>query len=139
MRTGRPSKYTPELLRKVQEYIDSFNFEPEQTRNCKNEYIPTLAGLSLWLNINRDTIHEWLKDEKKKDFSDLVSKITRRQEQLLVNGGLGGDYNPRITQLILNSKHDYIEKTQTDHKSSDRSMSPNSVLDAITKKHSESD
>jgi hypothetical protein len=137
MDVGRPTKYSPEIISNSLDYLKSFDFKDGQLRNRNNEYIPTLAGLALWLGISRDTVHDWLRQEKKKEFSYIVSMIKTRQEQLLVNGGVGGDYNPSITKLILNAKHDYVEKNQTDVTSTDGSLNSQNAafLAALNKKH----
>ena len=98
---GRPTKYTRELLDKTLDYIDNYE--------SYGDTVPQIAGLAQVLDTTRETLHAWLNDETKPEFSNMVSKIMSLQERTLVNGGLGNKYNSGITKLIL-SKHGYTEK-----------------------------
>lgn len=98
---GRPSKYTPELLAKARHYLDFYQEYGDQ--------IPSHAGLSVELGVNRSTIYEWAKDPNKQEFSDIFAEILSTQERVLVAKGLSGDFNSAITKLVL-GKHGYHEK-----------------------------
>jgi hypothetical protein len=104
MPAGRPTLYTPELLKEARAYID--NFEPSDT-----EIIPMVAGLAVRLRIARKTVYEWMKDEEKAEFCDIVEEIMAKQEQMLFKGGLSGEFNASITKLAL-TKHDYSDKQE---------------------------
>ncbi len=105
MPAGRPTKYTPELLELAHSYID--NFEPSET-----ELIPMIAGLAYFLKISRDTVHTWVKEEGKEEFSDVVEQIMTKQEQMLFTGGLSSAMNASITKLAL-TKHGYTDKVES--------------------------
>ena len=111
MPAGRPSKYTPEILEKAKAYVDGGYIE------C-GDVIPQMAGLSIELDIHRDTIYDWCDDPEKQAFSDIVAKCLRAQERRLVNGSLTGDLNPTIAKLIL-TKHGYSERIQQEHMGED--------------------
>ena len=113
---GRPSKYG-ECLPRAQEYLMG------AWRTVGN-VVPSRAGLACFLGVNRDTVTEWAKEYD--DFSDIVKGIDTMQEMELSDRGLDGTFNSAITKLML-SKHGYSDKVETDHKSSDGSMS---TLDA---------
>ena len=100
MTAGRPTEYKEEILVKAQDYYDNL---PE------DEVIHSIEGLAEHINIARSTIYEWIKDEDKKDFSDIVSQILERQGKFLINNGLSGKYNSKITMALL-SKHGYREE-----------------------------
>ena len=100
---GRPSKYTKELLESCAQYVDDWDKD--------GDIIPTNCGLACRINIAEDTIYAWLKDENKPEFSEYIKKIERKQKQILVNNGLGGVFNAKITTLLL-SGHGVIEKTE---------------------------
>ena len=104
MRTGSPTKYTPELLELAAAYIDKFE-------STKEEMIPMVCWLAIAINVSRETIYAWVKDEDKKDFSDIVSRIMEKQELMLFNGGLSGEFNASITKLAL-TKHNYSDKQE---------------------------
>ena len=99
--TGRPSEYSDEILVKAETYLT--NHEAE------GDLVPSVGGLAVYLNKARSTIYSWAKDDDKKAFSDLLEILLAKQEKLLLNGGLSGDFNASITKLML-SKHDYSEK-----------------------------
>lgn len=98
---GRPTDYTEELLSKAQAYLD------ESIDN--KEFYPSIAELSFELDIARKTIYEWIGQEDKKQFSDIVEKILTLQEIRLSENGLQGKYNSSITKLML-TKHGYTDK-----------------------------
>lgn len=72
------------------------------------EIIPTIEGLALYIDVSRSTIYEWVKDEEKKEFSDIVERILEKQAQSLVNNGLKGKFTPTIAKVLL-TKHGYRE------------------------------
>ena len=97
---GRPSKYTPELLRKAREYVDSF----EQT----GDLIPSIAGMSQELDIARETLQVWKNDKNKSEFSHIMRDLESKQERVLLTNGLNSTFNTTIAKLVL-SKHGYTE------------------------------
>jgi len=113
---GRPTKLTPELLVKAKEYLDG--------GYLSDELVPTIAGLSLYIDISRVTVYEWAKDNP--EFTYIVEKLMGGQEKGLLKGALGGDYNASIAKLML-TKHGYTDKVEQDVKSSDGSMSPTRI------------
>lgn len=104
---ARPTKYNDQMLQKAREYGDHW-------RTLKDEIIPTVEGLAYYMGISRDTIYEWLSQEDKDEFSDIISKIKVEQGKILLNGSLKGDLHHVIAKLILSSKHDYKEESKTD-------------------------
>jgi len=103
---GRPTKYTPALLRKAHAYVAG-------AYELEGEIIPTIEGLALFVGIYRATVYAWKDEDGKKEFSDIVRKCEMKQCSKLINSGLAGNYNASIAKLML-SKHDYIEKTKQD-------------------------
>jgi len=100
---GRPTRYNKSILEKANSYI-SGEYE-------KEEVIPTIAGLSLHLDISRDTVYDWSSQDDKREFSDIVSKLMAWQEVKLTNGGITGNFNASITKLML-TKHGYTDKQE---------------------------
>jgi len=103
---GRPTKYNDDMIGLADEYILSGYMD--------NEQFPTIAGLSLHLNVTRSTVYAWAKEEEKADFSDIVEKLMSFQELKLMNGGITGDYNSTITKLAM-TKHNYSDKSESAH------------------------
>jgi hypothetical protein len=119
---GRPSKLNDDFIAKADEYMDVWNGEELK------QLIPSVAGLSVFTRVNRDSIYAWVKakpasvpDSVYTQFSDILGLLVSTQELTLLNGGLGGTLNSTITKLVLH-KHNYTEKTEVDNTSSDGSM-----------------
>ena len=102
-KVGRPTKLTPELLAKAKAYVNG--------GYLADELVPTVAGLSLCIDIRRSTVYEWSKEHE--EFSDIVEKVMASQEHGLIKGALGGDYNATIAKLML-TKHGYSDKQETE-------------------------
>lgn len=103
---GRPSKYTPKLLAKAKEYLDSGWEEQE-------ELFPSHVGLCLYIGIGKSTAYDWAKEEGKQAFSDIFEQIMMKQELKIVRNAITGDYNSTIAKVML-TKHGYSDKQQTE-------------------------
>lgn len=103
MPAGRPTDYSDEICRKARQYLRTFDKD--------GSLIPTIAGLALELKVSRQTVYAWAKEPEKHEFSDIVNEILAKQEILLVNKGLSGDFNPTIAKLAL-GKHGYSDKVE---------------------------
>ena len=106
---GRPTKYNQALIRKAYDYLENY-----QSLGHK---IPTLAGLSLSIGINKETTQAWSKDKNKREFSVLCKQIKMVQEQSLIDNGLDSTWNGSITKLLL-QKHGYHDNPQANQASS---------------------
>lgn len=100
---ARPTVYSEEIILKAKSYLDNYRHQGDE--------IPQIAGLALYLGISRETVHTWVKEEGKEEFSDIVNDILSAQEQRLLNKGLNGDFNSNITKLLL-SKHKYSDSKE---------------------------
>jgi len=101
MNVGRPTKYTDETLEIARDYLNNYE--------VTGDVIPQIAGLAVRLCVSRETIYDWAKQEDKQDFSDIVRDILSKQESVLMNKGLIGDFNSNICKLAL-GKHGYTDK-----------------------------
>ncbi len=101
---GRPSHYSDEIVRQANQYLLTYEDE--------GHAIPSVAGLSLFLNRSRSTLYEWSKQDDKKEFSDILDKINATQENVALSKGLKGDFNSQIVKLLL-GKHGYSDKVET--------------------------
>ena len=108
---GRPTKYTPELLEECRQYLKDYNT------------LPSIAGLAVRLDVARETLQAWARDEDKPEFSHIYTKLMAMQEDELIRNGLMGHFNASITKMIL-TKHGYSDKV--DATSSDGTMTPTS-------------
>jgi len=100
---GRPTKYNDQTIPKTQFYLDNFE--------ALGDKIPSIAGLADHLEVTRETVHDWLLQEEKAEFSYNVKRILQRQEKVLANKGLDGEFNSSITKLLL-TKHGYSDKVE---------------------------
>jgi len=116
----RPTLYNDEILKKTAEYINGGWRELGQK-------IPSIAGLAVSLGISRETVHAWVRDGDKPQFSDIIENLLTHQEDVLLSNGLDGTYNPTITKLIL-GKHNYHDSQKTEHSGS---VSIKNILEEI--------
>lgn len=111
----RPTDYSEETISRAEDYLDN--------HAVYGDVVPSIAGLSLYLGVTRVTIYDWAKHEDKAEFSYTLSKISAKQESLLINGGLTGEFKSPIAKLML-ANHGYHESVKVDNLSSDGSMTP---------------
>ncbi len=122
-----PTKYTPEMIEKAQDYADNFTEAPY------NELIPSIAGLALALGLSRSTVYDWSNQKEKTEISYIVKQLMQKQEILLFSAGLTGNYNASITKLML-TKHGYNDKVDTDVTSGGKEISNNFIIQPVTNK-----
>jgi DNA-binding transcriptional regulator YhcF (GntR family) len=110
---GRPTSYSDEIISKVVHYIEHYEELGDK--------IPSIAGLACELGVARETIHAWVKDPEKQEFSNIIKLMLSAQERKLANGGLDSSFNSTISKLIL-TKHGYSDRQELDHQSTDGTM-----------------
>ena len=96
-------KQAIELLKKANDYLSVYE--------SLGEVCPTLEGLTQYIDISTETLYQWIKDEDKRQFSDTVKQVTKKQKITLINKGLSGDFTSKIAQLLLGANHSVIEKS----------------------------
>ena len=114
---ARPTKYTPELLVKANEYLSTYT-----------RLIPSHQDMCLYLDISDATLYRWA--EEKAEFKDILAKVKQTQFVVSMDGGLGGEMNANLVKLLM-GKHGYSDKVDTT--SSDGSMSPKSKIELVAK------
>jgi hypothetical protein len=122
MSGGRPTLVTPELTAAAWHYVNGGWQEA-------NDPVPSIAGLACEIGVHRETLRLWGKDQDN-PFFGILCKVAETQERELVRGGLSGGFNSSITKMIL-TKHGYSDRVETDHTSSDGSMTPNFTVRII--------
>lgn len=100
---ARPTKYTPEIQKKAENYAMDFT--------AYGDPVPTVAGLADAIDVARSTIYLW--QEEHPEFSDTLERIDRRQEKFLISGGLTNEFNTGIAKLMLHN-HGYSDRSSTD-------------------------
>jgi len=118
MAGGRPTKYTPELLKKAHEYVNNWEISGRK--------IPSIVSLALHCGIAKSMVYEWIKDDDKQEFSDIVARVEAKQEEILIDNGLDRTFDASLSKMML-SKHGYSDKQEIDMSSSDGSMKPSVI------------
>ena len=108
MPAGRPSKWQ-DCIEPAWNYVNG-GFQQE------NDVFPSVAGLAVALGVSRESIHAWARENP--EFSDIVKALMEKQEKMLKNGGILGEYNASITKLLL-TKHGYSDKVENAHTGAD--------------------
>lgn len=122
---GRPTLYNTDVQAQAEQYLlEDYKIE--------GGVIPSVAGLACYLGVSRSTIHEWR--DRHPEFSGTLDAIEQKQEFIVVNRGLTGDFNATITKLVL-ANHGYSDKIQTDHTSSDGSLKPVTRIELVAPTH----
>lgn len=112
MAGGRPTKYCPEVLQDAREYLEGGYL-------ANGKVIPSTVGLSLFLGVSRQTLENWADIPENSEFLDILDAIQSTQQELLLNSGLDGTFNPSITKLVL-GKHGFQERSETTHQGGDK-------------------
>ena len=99
----RPTKYSQRMFDEAQDYIDNYSRH--------GHAIPSAVGLCKVLGVSRSTIYKW--GDEYEAFSDVLDALHERQELVVVNKSITGDYNSTISKLIL-TKHGYSDGTDSD-------------------------
>lgn len=121
---ARPTKYNKELLEKAKNYLNVYE--------TLQDVVPTVEGLSIYLEISRETLYRWVSEDDKTEFSDTVKEINATQKQVLINKGLDNKFNASITKLLLGANHSVIEKTQQELSGPDGGpVQTNSIINFI--------
>ena len=111
---GRPTKYTPEILAKAQDYLLRWK--------QIGDVIPMIAGLACHLEVGKRTVEDWEKDEDKSEFSHVCTRVRVLQEQALINKGLSRESDASLSKLLL-MKHGYSDRQEVDHTSGGEKIS----------------
>lgn len=109
---GRPTTYTPQVIKKAWEYADG------GWQNADHA-IPSIVGLCSVINRSTSTVYSWAADDDK-EFLDILQKIKQEQELITFNKSLTGEYNATIAKLLL-GKHGYHDKQDNTHAGADGS------------------
>ena len=104
MPAGRPTKYTPAIAKKARDYNENY-------QEKYGDVIPSIVGMADALELSRSTLYLWAED-KEHEFSDILERCNVKQEKILINKGLIGDFQSSMAKLLL-VKHGYHDKQET--------------------------
>jgi len=105
MPAGRPTKYSPKILKQIAEYMETYEEN--------GEVVPTVEGLALFIDCGITTIYRWAGDDKHDEFRKALERLKNKQKQVLVAKGLTGDFNSAIAKLVLSANHGMHEKQES--------------------------
>jgi hypothetical protein len=89
------------MFAKIREYIDK-EYKIDET-------VPTIAGLAVFLDVDRKTIYNWIESNKR--FFHIAERLMSIQEKKLLTGGLLNKYNSTTVKLML-TKHGYKDESK---------------------------
>ena len=94
---GRPTKYRPDMIGLVSEYLQSTGRE----QTC----LPSIEGLAERLGVTSETIRQWVK--KYPSFSLTIKKLADRQKRTLMDDGMygGKEVNVGMAIFLLKVNH----------------------------------
>jgi len=106
MKKGRPSKYSQEMLKETEKYLEEA--VPE------NMDLPMVEGLAIRLNVSKQALYRWAK--KHKDFRNALRRLKMLQKLHLAKIGIygGKEINATIVALMLRVNHKMVETTKQD-------------------------
>ena len=109
---GRPTSYSSEMQEKAESYITGGYLD-------EGEVVPSRAGMSVYLNVSRETLTNW--GRANKEFLGTLEQLSAIQERISLNKGLTGDFNSAIVKLLL-ANHGYSDRQNIDHTSNGESI-----------------
>jgi hypothetical protein len=104
MTAGRPTKYNKEMQKKADEYLENYE-------ELANDAVPSIAGISRYLHVARQTIYNWA--DKNPIFLVTLDEIEQEQEKQLTSKGLKSEFNSTIVKLMLHN-HGYSDRLRQD-------------------------
>lgn len=117
-RNGRPTKYNDKMLKKAQNYLDTYK---------ESMPVPTVVGLAKACGVATNTVYNWVKNGHAcEKFLRIFTRVEQDQHEELIKHGLLGTFNPAITKMML-TKHGYSDRQEIDHQSSDGTMRPTTI------------
>jgi len=98
IKVGRPTKYSPKIVKKANKYL----------QNCiVNDELPTLEKLALLLGVSSRTIFVWRDTHDK--FMQTVDHLQNLQIDMLIQKGLNNEYSASMAIFLLKSIHKFRE------------------------------
>lgn len=98
---------TPERIKAYEDDINEY---------LNKAQVPNIAGLCLHLNISMAYFYDVMNELQDKNYNkELVNIFTRARmklEDIIVTKASLGEYNPQISNKILESKYGYVSKKQ---------------------------
>jgi len=100
---ARPTKYRPKLIKKVDEFLE--------IRRKENK-LPTIEGFGVFIDVNTDTIFEWVKIYPK--FSEAIKRLKQIQSDIMQAGIYNNTGNVAGGIFLLKNNHGFKDKQEID-------------------------
>lgn len=123
---GRPTKYSEEMQKKADDYIDNMKLFETYSKEVvvkdqiqvinlqRPSGIPSIAGLGLRLDVDRETLYTWGK--KHPQFLGTLNRLRQKQAEFLEYHGLTKGYDSSFAKFIAVNTTDYRDKVETESK-----------------------
>lgn len=100
----RNTKYQSVYIEGMRRYF--FEYELDE----KKKGIPQFSEFARSIGVTLRTLENWAK--KKKAFGDAYEECRDKQQEMLINGGLAGQFNPKIVTFLMEARAAQEKKTQ---------------------------
>lgn len=124
----KPAAFTDPV--ELQERINAYFKHCEESKKIyelKNgdikirQEFPSMAGLSLWLDVDRNTLYSYMNEEEKvqnssdinKQISNTLLRAREHIKQSLVQSSMSGDADSRIAGMLLTAMGETTPETST--------------------------
>lgn len=109
LKAGAPTKYKPEYCKQMLDYFSVTIFKSNSGFKKEYNYFPSFQGFAAReLKVTHKTLLNWCKEFP--EFLQAYNVCKELQEQILLDGGLTGSYNPIFTKFVMNSVSDTFKE-----------------------------
>lgn len=141
MPAGRPSEFYQEVIKQLREYFfipyEQMDIIQETTGEngstmfkLRGAKFPTIEGFCAKHGLTKQTLHKWIKENQ--ELFDVYKQCKQVQYDMLISNTLNGSYKEGFAKFVAMNLYGMNEKSEQDHKSSDKSMTP--VFNIVEKK-----
>lgn len=92
----RKTKYEPVYIENMRRYFFEYDKDPDK------KGIPQMSEFARKIGVTVRTLENWAK--KYKLFGEAYEECMDKQQEILINGGLAGGFNPKIVQFLLEAR-----------------------------------
>lgn len=116
------TKYTPaQLEAELQNYLTLIQDNPKK--------VISIVGFSNYLGVNKTYLYQVA--ETKPEVQKIIETIKDYQEEQLIDNGLTGGYNSKLSMFLLTSSHGYNTQAQTLIQNNNLNISPEILAEAL--------
>lgn len=99
----RNKKYQSVYIEGMRRYF--FEYELDE----KKRGIPQFSEFARQIGVTLRTLENWAK--KNKSFGEAYEECRDKQQEMLINGGLAGQFNPKIVTFLMDARASQDKKT----------------------------